>query len=73
MRRKDINDLYFAVGHATSVLHLLFDVEDWVRQVFDDTSFADRFDAVREEVNVITNDMLEEVRRIEKESSNEEA
>ena len=73
MKRKDINDLYFAVGHATSVLHLLFDVEDWVRQVFDDTSFADRFDAVREEVNVITNDMLEEVRRIEKESSNEEA
>ena len=68
MKRKDINDLYFAVGHATSVLHLLFDVEDWVRQVFDDTSFADRFDAVREEVNVITNDMLEEVRRIEKES-----
>lgn len=73
MKRKDINDLYFAVGHATSVLHLLFDVEDWVRQVFDDTSFADRFDAVREEVNVITNDMLEEVRRIEKESANEEA
>lgn len=73
MKRKDINDLYFAVGHATSVLHLLFDVEDWVRQVFDDTSFADRFDAVREEVNVITNDMLEEVRRIEKEAANEEA
>lgn len=73
MKRKDINDLYFAVGYATSVLHMLFDVEDWVRQVFDDTSFADRFDAVREEVNVITNDMLKEVRRIEKESANEEA
>ena len=71
MKRKDINDLYFAVGHATSVLHLLFDVEDWVRQVFDDTSFADRFVAVMKDVKEIVDDMHHEVKRLEKEVDND--
>lgn len=71
MKREDINHLYYAVGHSHGVLTLLWEIEDWVRQVFDDTSFADRFVAVMKDVNEIVDDMYHEVKRLEKEVNND--
>lgn len=53
------------------MLTLLWEVEDWVRQVFDDTSFADRFVAVTKDVKEIVDDMHHEVKRLEKEVDND--
>lgn len=73
MRRKDINDLYYAIGYAHGAFTMLWDIEDWIRQIFDDTSFADRLAVVLKNLKEIENDMYDEVKRLEKESANEEA